>query len=245
MKQTPAAHFTLIELLIVIAIIAILAGMLLPALNSARDKARSIACASKLKQLGLAFHQYADDSDGFMHRYRWEEDPAGNNNQGYWPFVLEQGKYVTVDLFWCPARYPTGSAADLYYREWRKKPFKWSNWQSWFAEYGYNQVLGPTLTSGNPMKKVIQVKSPSRKIAYADSARYDRAVGASLIHSYYNTTNAYVVWPVHGNLTQANITFVDGHVGNVTGAGRGETACQAIYNGPLKNTTGNSPWTIE
>ena len=78
------AGFTLIELLVVIAIIAILAAILFPVFAQAREQARTAACLSNLKQIGLGIKMYAQDYD--------ERFPMGT-------YPGERNWEVNMDLF--------------------------------------------------------------------------------------------------------------------------------------------------
>ena len=77
-SQVAKRGFTLIELLVVISVIAILASLLLPALNKARESARGAVCASNLKQIGIGLFGYCDDFSSYM------PEPCDNANAGYY-----------------------------------------------------------------------------------------------------------------------------------------------------------------
>jgi prepilin-type N-terminal cleavage/methylation domain-containing protein/prepilin-type processing-associated H-X9-DG protein len=116
-RQNQLKAFTLVELLTVIAIIAVLAALLFPVFATARGKAREISCVSNLRQVGMAFKMYAQDYDEF---YPWAVDPTDKYTPEIWsgfpdfqaqipnmPFIHEclQNYIKSQDLFRCPADY--------------------------------------------------------------------------------------------------------------------------------------------
>lgn len=101
--------FTLIELLVVIAIIAILAAILFPVFAQAKGAAKTAACVSNQKQLGLSLHMYAADYDDMtvLHETPGNIQPVTDNTvllQRLYPYVKN------ADLFWDPT---TGKPGDL------------------------------------------------------------------------------------------------------------------------------------
>ncbi|WP_437223307.1 DUF1559 domain-containing protein [Planctomicrobium sp. SH661] len=90
------AGFTLIELLVVIAIIAVLVALLLPAVQQAREAARRSDCKNKLKQLGLALHNYHEAHATFPFGSMISDSPVTNYhniNELLLPFVDQAGLY--------------------------------------------------------------------------------------------------------------------------------------------------------
>src|SRR5438477_9436282 len=81
--------FTLVELLVVIGIIAVLVGILLPALNKARQSAKTLQCKSNLRQIGIALQMYTNANHGF-YPPGMIQDPAdaGTNKVYNWTSLL-------------------------------------------------------------------------------------------------------------------------------------------------------------
>ena len=108
-KFTPRGAFTLVELLVVIAIIGVLVGLLLPAVQQAREAARRMECSNNLKQLGLALHNHHDTFNKFpaaSHNLEARNRLDGGqrwNRMGYatflLPFIEQQAIFEQVFLF--------------------------------------------------------------------------------------------------------------------------------------------------
>jgi prepilin-type N-terminal cleavage/methylation domain-containing protein/prepilin-type processing-associated H-X9-DG protein len=225
-NRPPRTPYTLIEVLVVVAIISILAALLLPSLVRGKESAKRITCASNLRQLGIGAQMYWNDSGGKCFTTRTVQTNGGvihwcgwldsTKPEGQRPYDFTYGKlfpYVNgSEIRLCPSL-NTGAH------------FKMKASNTVFFSYAYNGLsLSPPNGQSAPVD-IGQVKQPVQTALFADAAQINdfqspaSAQNPMLEEWYYldNPTNVGSVnYYPHGHFRhthRANVIFCDTHIG--------------------------------
>lgn len=227
--------FTLVELLVVIGIIAALIAILLPALNGARARSRTLACASNLKQLGNMFQMYANDNNNYYPPLNWQNslDPSNPKvvpNHNSFGMVHLLGPYMGHPEWaalkgvspWIYGVDPTEN--NLMKTAFRRSVFVCPDYnphnnliipyQSGVAESGFIQTLKVGETPNHTVpRKVSAMRRPHGEIIHVADAYNDFILkdNDNLIKKTVNNGRSFDT-KRHNGGKAANILFLDGHV---------------------------------
>ena len=215
------SRFTLIELLVVIAIIAILAAMLLPALQSARERARTSNCLSNLNQWGKGVDLYVDTYNGYF----VPQEPARNqlNARGPWncydslfrelviPSVSQNVWKAGDSINGCPSVAPETTRV-LYKNGAAQAPTTnlGEGTTSRYFSYGHNtSLMGEFHEAPIMVFKSSMLKNYSKYITFGDSLEYNFG------HKNYLRTTFRRIAVRHQSARVVNFSFADGHAAGI------------------------------
>ena len=208
-QNSDRKNFTLIELLIVVAIIAILAGMLLPALNAAREKAQAIGCISNLKQSMMYIQMYDNSSNGYVTLYDREGSWAS-----YVRLLMPEAKLKAMA---CNYSGPNTDARA-----------KVRGSCKWHDTYGYkplpNTLIVNGTTSDNKVLVIRKIRNTSSFFFLGDSFKNTtcnsgqcKNAGGPLQNYRISATNPASDGGLHiRHANKASVGFIDGHSGSIT-----------------------------
>lgn len=236
--------FTMLELLIVIAIIAILAGVLLPALNSARAKAQAISCTSSLKQIGTAMIGYTGDQDDYVPFCRQE----WNNDANYmdtwivmlWPYTgnrdYKNFHSSRKTVFLCSG----AKAEDVFQRNLAGKTYSITSygWNTYCGYWNNNSQYNGFASKPRMAKRLTTNRRPSASFVCGDGRM--RLSDEKNMLEVYDYETLMTVFPMrHPGLTD-QLLYADGH----TEAHRMQncTSVKIREFALFENTDGNVYW---